>query len=118
MPEGSGRTSRTSPSTHTSKKSVCSTPWTRSVSWETVRARRRPGPGAEPPKSRPFCSVGTGASALRDGVRGTVGRVLPFLHLLQTVLQGAPGQAQEARGPRDVAARLLERAADEGALDL
>src|SRR5688572_13618957 len=46
-----------SPSTHTSKNSVSSTPCRRFVSSETVMARRFGGAGFDPPKSSPFCSI-------------------------------------------------------------
>ena len=52
----------TSPSTHTSRNSVSSTPWMRSVSSLTVRARvvsgGRPAADRPPPKSMPFCCMG------------------------------------------------------------
>src|SRR5438094_761635 len=57
-PEGAKRRLLTSPSTHTSKKSVSRTPCTRSVSSETVRARRGSGrAGSVAPKSSPRCSM-------------------------------------------------------------
>src|SRR5204862_1154872 len=57
-PEGAKRRLLTSPSTHTSKKSVSRTPCTRSVSSETVRARRGSGrAGSVAAKSSPRCSM-------------------------------------------------------------
>ena len=65
----------TSPSTQTSTNSVSRTPWIRSVSSETVSARRRAGRGAAAsPKSRPFWRMRDGHSDMGRPGKST-GRV-------------------------------------------